>query len=269
MESTFFKMREEYFDTNARGPRAQRQALWPRSSLGKSTGFHKDVLAAGTDCTQDLLVGVSAHIEDYSDFQIRIGSLKDRRLGHPMAREALLPASALTACLVLPSRFTLIDNAHFAIMIEGKDNQISVYRFVADTDRAASPNPQFTLCVPGADVHAVPNKRAEWFFIQDISVSLPLPPAVRRSDSDSYSDSLMATFATHEPGLGRALDRPRNGERSGGRHRLLLSPRAGLLAPCGDAPRPRFKQLFNKFAVHLATGLWGMGRRCPIAARTN
>ncbi|KAM5532986.1 hypothetical protein V8D89_013328 [Ganoderma adspersum] len=41
MESTFFKMREEYFDTNARGPRAQRQALWPRSSLGKSTGFHK------------------------------------------------------------------------------------------------------------------------------------------------------------------------------------------------------------------------------------
>ncbi|KAM5530938.1 hypothetical protein V8D89_015383 [Ganoderma adspersum] len=44
MESTFFKMREEYFDTNARGPRAQRQALWPRSSLGKSTGFHKGLI---------------------------------------------------------------------------------------------------------------------------------------------------------------------------------------------------------------------------------
>nr|VWP01530.1 Uncharacterized protein [Ganoderma boninense] len=55
--------------------------------------FEEDMLVA-TDYNQDLLVGVSRRIDDCSDFQIRVGSLTSGRLGHPLARRALLPTSA-------------------------------------------------------------------------------------------------------------------------------------------------------------------------------
>ncbi|PIL33377.1 hypothetical protein GSI_03997 [Ganoderma sinense ZZ0214-1] len=190
--------------------------------------FGQDALVA-TDYTQDLLVGVSRHIDDCSNFQIRIGSLNSGRLGHPMARDALLQTSAfdiyvqhapadvealriysqyiflvvfvdqmgpydfqiwnwMTGTLLMKTvvvsmgtpRFTLIDNEHFAV-IGSRDSEISIYRITPDAGSMTVATPEARLVLPGASVRRSPNTPPVFFFIHEISVSLPISPSTHDS----------------------------------------------------------------------------------------
>ncbi len=75
-----------------------------------------------------------------------------------------------------------------------------MYRFALDADRAASTRPQFALTLPGAGVDPVPNM--PFFFIREISISLPLPASTRDLDSpapfamNSDSAVLLIDFTT-------------------------------------------------------------------------
>ncbi|KAM5542858.1 hypothetical protein V8D89_003242 [Ganoderma adspersum] len=254
--------------------------------------FGRGVLVA-TDYTQGLLVGVSKHIGDCSDFHIRIGSLKTGRLGHRLAREAVLPTSAfdryvdhapadvlalriysqyvllvtfvdrvgpyefqvsdwmtgtsLVKTIIATAgtpRFTLIDSAHFAV-IGSRDSQISVYRFGSDVDQLVSETPLFRLALPGAGVRPAPHMQTVFFFVRDISISLPLPPSGDNPD-------IPATFAMDPDSAVLVIDFTMMTGVANGNY-LVLVPSSPLRA----AMRKTYRSLQSN--QPLDWGEWGSG----------
>lgn len=78
-------------------------------------------------------------------------------------------------------RFTLIDDAHFAV-IGSRDHQISVYRFPSDADYASPAIIQFVLTLPRPRIPSMPTV---FFFIHDMSASLPRPPSAYDPDNSA------------------------------------------------------------------------------------